>query len=439
MRFQLGIALMCTALFACSDDAGTATPRVVIGPGLGEAVVQVFDVPDQIPPPDAPVALIMDAGFDLSIESLRAKVAGAYTIVCEAAAESTEVTDFDTAKAQALASMAVKDTRCHLERGIKLKYSAWADTLVPLRDGWNAAVGRRTLGKNTDESEFLRVIDVLEGEKTYLYHGTSTLGLLAQVAPANARFVIVDRELRLPTAPTPKCPSQASLDTEAKLARDPDVVRAYVAQPLSKSAEELAALRVRFHVQFENRSFGFPPLEVRQTECPGLSLDDSYRAEDELYALDAKERAPRVSPNVDVLLTVSSGNDALRLDSSAAAGACALAPSPLGPASARLVVGSYGPRGTPSPFSNRGACTDLYAPGESLVTPGIRGFLVPFGGTSAAAPVALGLAMLLTPLGATAQQRKAFMLQQRDSAGRLPVRLFPEDLPYERGAYAALR
>jgi hypothetical protein len=47
--------------------------------------------------------------------------------------------------------------------------------------------------------------------------------------------------------------------------------------------------------------------------------------------------------------------------------------------------------------------------------------------------------MLLTPRGATAQERKAFMLQQRDSAGRLPWRLFLEDLPYDRSGYAAIR
>ena len=97
-----------------------------------------------------------------------------------------------------------------------------------------------------------------------------------------------------------------------------------------------------------------------------------------------------------------------------------------------LSVGSLALDGTVSTFSNRGACVDLYAPGESIVTPVAGGWYFPVDGTSFAGPLTARTLSLTatTPYDATTA-RQQLLAQYAGNSEAIPPSAFPADLFYQ--------
>jgi len=126
-------------------------------------------------------------------------------------------------------------------------------------------------------------------------------------------------------------------------------------------------------------------------------------------------------------LTVqAAGNDGAQIDSITDALDCDRG-DPL-----NLSVGSLALDGTVSTFSNHGACVDLYAPGESVITPVAGGWYFAVDGTSFSAPLAArALSLAATAPFDPAQARQQLLAQNAATGEQLPPAAFPGDFFYQ--------
>ena len=429
LLFPSALAALAASV-ACSSGPDIRGP-LPIGAGVGAEVVTTTSLPDRVPPPDVPVALVMDSGFDVEVAEFKDRIAGAYSIVCDKPPpDDGVVPSYEEAKVSTIAYYGRRDESCHLERKITLKRSAWLSALGSYRDEWNDLVRRGSIGEGTFP-EYKRFYEILFGEDRYDYHGTSVLGLAAAVASPNAQFVVVDRAYDIVEAKNRLCPTSESLELSTRLYKDPDVLKAYLARPVARLDEELVALRARFHVRYENRSYYYRARSDRESECPNRPWRAYFAAANELSALAEAERGPKYFGGQDVLSFQCAGNDAALMAGPEDTFHCtSFAPSH-GPDSADVIVGAYDADRMPSSFSNRGPCVDVYAPGKWVNTTAPGGFLVTFSGTSAAAPLSMGLAMARFGNGAlSAKDRKTRFLNLRDAESKLPIYLFPSGVFY---------
>jgi len=400
----------------------------MIGPGKESK--QTYVSREAAPAAGAPVALVIDSGFEVDLAAAQGRVLATYTIVCDErpSASPIESRPFEEVKAAWIEGYQKRDEGCRIEPGSVLLRSAWLDSLDEHREEWNEHVTEGTL-YDLPEAYVERFWGVLFGDGVFDYHGTYVLGVAARAAPS-AQFVLVQRTYA-PDAVVSRCPTREGLELETRLVRDPDVATAYVGRPLSRYTEELRAIEKRFHVTYENRSYGARSRARREKECPGLPWGDHFAAWAALTARADQERGARFFQDDDVLLFASAGNDGSTIDAPVDSYEC---PSSA-VADGIVVVGAFGPAGVVSKFSNRGACVDVYAPGEEVQSWAPKGYRVPFGGTSAAAPLALGVAMQGLGVRGSPRERKASLLAQiRAQAGPrtdfLPLRWVPGDLLY---------
>ncbi len=414
------MALFGASLAACSSGLDP----LPINANPGRAVITRFESPEKEVPPDAPVALIVDDGFDLGLAAYSDRIVGAYTQVCKRGGASPEPTTFEEMKKALIASYATSDSSCHLEKGLELERSEWLDTLVPYREEWNKAL----LGGTLIEDEFPtpdRFWKALFGDRKYQYHGTHVLGVAAAAAP-NARFLIIQRELAEAGYVEP-CPTRQSLELYAKVYADPEVKAAYLKRPASRSSQEYYALVDRFRVGYENASYGWSTRPAREKACPGLPWREVWKVNAAFNEPDGN--APPRDPGHPILLFRSAGNDGATIDTREDSLYCGFQQSN-GADSADILVGAYDEMARPAAFSNRGQCIDIYAPGSFVTSWAPNGFRVFFSGTSAAAPLAMGIAMqTLGNAGSAAERKARFLAQSRDDASReLPIRAVPSGL-----------
>lgn len=417
---SLVVMALC-ALAGCSDS------DLPIGPGPGEKVEVRFESPEKSGD-GAPVALVIDSGFDLGADWARDRVLAAYHVECKEASAGRPLEDFsfEEVKASWIAGFAVASDRCRLERGTTLERSGWLDSLGEEREDWNEAVAEGTLDE-LDEAYVERFWNVLYGGDTFDYHGTYVLAVAAAAAP-NARFVVIQRAYA-PQAVVDRCPTRAGLELSTRLYGDPEIQNAYAAAPLSRFARELKDLEVRFGVRYENASYGRRTRARRERDCPGLPWRAAYEAEAAFSAAWTRGHALRDYASRDVLAFVSAGNDGDPVESAADLPDCtSQSELDLG-TSATVLVGAYGPFAFPSEFSNRGSCVDIYAPGEDVQSWAPNGYRVTFGGTSAAAPLAMGIAMASLG-GGDARERRAAVVAWRDAERKISEPRVPAALLY---------
>lgn len=391
-----------TAVALCSLLVGCADPELPSLEGAGAEVVERFGSPELAPPADAPVALVMDEGFDLGLDVLAGRVLAAYHVECEPRSQATpplESYTFAEAKASALAAYKARDERCRLVPGVTLRRSAWLDALADERDDWNEAFDEEELHELPD-AYYERFRDVLYGDRKYTYHGTSVLSVLAAAAP-KAKFVVVETDLRSSGERAP-CPTLGTMSRWIELYRDPDVAAGFAARVPSRFDEELFALERRYGVTYRNQSFGSEPSRVRGNECPGLPWSEYYGAASDL-STKAERARDSLFPGDETLVFRSAGNVSAVIDTAGDVPECE-------PTTDRrsVTVGAYDPDGI-APFSNRGGCVDVYAPGTGVLAWAPKGYRMLFGGTSAAAPIAMGVAMRRLGSGTRSARREAFL------------------------------
>ncbi len=398
--------------------------------------------------PDSPNqqqnVMVIDTGIDLSVPDLIGKVSGAYTEVCQSGSDNgggdSPPVDggavdggpaFDAAKQALIAGYSQPDDSCHLKTGI----SAKADPLGKIaqyRDRWNAMIRanqQESYGKPFTSDEWAQMTGPLQDElQSFAYHGTSTSTTVAH-ENNGVRLILVERQLLSESQAQAgfTCFVQSDVDQMVDLLNDPDVFAAAVAQPTSLE-QDFTNVLTAHHVGIVNQSFGSAArqsLELLQSsQCADpIDLSKYFTV---LSAIDIARGA--VSGQPPVLTVAAAGNDGVQIDSSADALDCVVDE----PHS--LSVGSYDAgTGARNSFSNYGACVDMYAPGQAIVTMYAGGWLLPADGTSFAAPLTARFASINAPSPYTVATTRQVVLSNLDGAQNLPPNQFPADFFYTPG------
>lgn len=399
------------ALAACADDdppPPISDPRVPVDETTLCPVTQASV--------DETVVLVRDRGFDLKNKVFQGRIGGCYRIRCRPADQEQGGT-FEQQKAALLAGLARKDDECHLEPGVTLTRDSAFEQVAGQRDAWNAAI---TAGTSPDAPG---VEALVAGQGGFVYHGTAVAGLIAQHNPG-VRLVLVSDESIMAPGDDPPCPTAAAVQRQIDLYEDPAVRAAVVAAPTSTLTDDLLKIVRTHRVSVNNESFGALPRASLEALCPG-PWGRYFELVAELEAAHDEALAQAGAFEGVALLTLrAAGNEGLTLDTPADALGCNPgAPDPWGPASTTLTVGALATAswGLTS-FSNRGACVDLYAPGQRIITWAPQDFLAVQSGTSFSSPLTARLAAGL-PAG-TAAQRRAAVEALLDDEKRLPKEQF---------------
>lgn len=387
--------------------------------------------------------MVIDEGFDLTAAEFSGKVVAAYTFACTAdpngddaggplGIDGLSAGAIADQKQQLLAELALRDETCHLRSGISSKSDPFA-SVARFKDRWNAAMrNNQPLGSAFTAAEWQVLMPALQQAlSNFPYHGTATAGTAAHDNDS-VRLVLVERPLgdASEVTATYTCVAQADLDRFAALYGDPDVVLAYANQPQSSLDADLSAAMNTHAVGLVNESYGSSTrlfLEQLQTMagCGPTDFTGYFNALGNLEL--AQRRAAAQASGVALPLTVqAAGNDGAQIDSITDALDCDRG-DPL-----NLSVGSLALDGTVSTFSNHGACVDLYAPGESVITPVAGGWYFAVDGTSFSAPLAArALSLAATAPFDPAQARQQLLAQNAATGEQLPPAAFPGDFFYQ--------
>jgi hypothetical protein len=374
--------------------------------------------------------MLIDGQIDLGVADLDGKVSAAYTETCRSDTTPGGAVDagadFAAMKQALLAAYTQVDDTCHLQAGISPKTDPLAG-IAQYRSRWNAMIrANQTPTDVFSQSEWSQINGPIHQElQTFTYHGTATSTTLAH-GDAGVRLVLVERELMTEEQAQSSftCLAQSDVDQTVALMTDPDVFAAAVHQPSTLDMDFALAMAAH-HVGIVNESFGTASrasLEnLQAVMCPNrVDLTHYFAA---LTAIDVAHAATLTGP--PVLTVRAAGNDGVSINS----GADALDCNPGDPTT--LLTGSYNPgTGVLNSFSNTGACVDLYAPGQAIVTMYAGGWLFPADGTSFAAPLTARFASVNAPSPFDVAATRQAVLSSLDSGLKLPANLFPGDLFY---------
>lgn len=387
--------------------------------------------------------MVIDEGFDLSAAEFSGKLVAAYTYDCaggdpNAGGDDGGALGIDgistgvlaQQKQEILAALATRDDSCHLRAGISSKSDPLA-SVARFRTRWNAAMRNNVpldQAFTADEAQVLMpALD--KALSDFPFHGTATAGTAAHENDT-VRLVLVERSLgdESSVVSTYTCIAQADLDRFAALYDDPDVVSAYANQPQATLDADLSKAMVTHSVGLVSESYGLPArafLEQLQAmaACGPTDFTGYFNA---LGNLELAQRRANEGASPQQLTVQAAGNDGAQIDSLTDALDCD-AGDPL-----NLSVGSLALDGSVSTFSNHGACVDLYAPGESVITPVAGGWYFAVDGTSFSAPLVARTLSLAAPAPFDpVQARQQLLAQNAGSGEQLPPAAFPGDFFYQ--------
>jgi hypothetical protein len=384
--------------------------------------------------------MVVDEGIDQFVPDLQGKVAGAYTEICadDSGGGGSLVPDggpvdagpkFDSLKQQLIAEFAQTDNSCHLAVGIASKSDPMKQ-IAQYKQRWNAMVrANLTTGSAFTAAESSMIVPVVENELgTFNYHGTATATTVAHKNDT-VRLVLVERQLMSEQQVQAgfTCFDQGEINEVTDLLSDPLVFAAAAGQKATLDADFAAAITAH-NVGFVNESFGTTARQILESmqgaKCPHPIDLSRYFAV--ITAIDVAHAAGLTGPRA---LTVrAAGNDGANINS----GADALDCNPGDPTT--VLVGSYNPaNGVQNTFSNFGACVDLFAPGQSIVTMYAGGWLLPVDGTSFASPLTARFGSLNAPTPFTVATARQALVANTDAVKELPASLFPSEFFYAPG------
>jgi hypothetical protein len=403
------------------------------------------------PPGASPLAhrnvMIIDEGIDLSSPDLQGKIAATFTDVCDGGASDDGGTgtggtsdggadggqSFDELKSAYIARLGVPDQSCELVPGISAKDDP-LPSIEHFRARWNGMVrGQKFENQVFSASEWMTITGVMNPAlASFPFHGTSTASTAAHDNP-HVRLVLVERRLGDPTKTLDNivCSQQADIDQAVALLSDPDVRDAYIHAPISHYTEEFRNVVSQFDVGLVNLSYGplsRAGLELAQQMkgCPPVD----YRA---YFAIlhDLRVATLAANPPKPYLVVQAAGNESQTLASPADSTDCTPEDD------RRLTVGSMNLVGTPSTFSNIGACVAVYAPGEAIIAPYAGGWLLVDQGTSFAAPLITRLLSLTAAEPFDPVSVRAALLAQLGPREALAFSAVPLDFFYAPAGPAA--
>jgi hypothetical protein len=407
------------------------------------------DAPDGVPVASALAqhnVMIIDEGIDLTSPDLQGKVAAAFTALCDTsatdggasdttsdggAAEGTDAgTDggpsFEDQKRAYIARLGVADQSCHLLPFISAKSDPLA-SIEAFRSRWNGMVrNERFRDQVFSMAEWNKITSTMDPILApFSYHGTSTASTAAHENPS-ARLVLIERHLQDPTTEVADytCTTQDELDQSVALLSDPDVRDAYLHAPESLYTTQFEEVVRQFDVGLVNLSFGSlsrQGLELMQQMkgCPPVDFRPYFTVLHELRVAGVALETPK-----PYLVVQSAGNESQTLDSGADSVDC----TPEDPF--LLTVGSTTLVGTPSKFSNVGACVNVVAPGERVIAPYAGDWLLIDQGTSFSAPLITRLLSLTATEPFDPKRARAELLARLAPTGGLTFSAVPRDFFY---------
>ncbi len=387
---------------------------------------------DDDKPAAGPVVMVIDDGFDTSLELFEGKILAAKAVECRD--NDGEADPSDDRRTRFLAYLKKRDDACSLVDGLGDKEDQLGD-FASHRANWNAMVEldespSRRFSKTTFD-ELGKGFDRALSEPS---HGTATAGVVARNNPG-VKLVLVERSLLSASEMSEfPCIQQANVDAEVELLKDEEIRQAIIDQPSSLIDEQIAELQRAHKVRIVNESFGRLPREALEklqadNDCPAVDLQEVFELEAELF-----EKWAKLNPPPDVLTVKAAGNSNVEVNGLAEHADCSMSDG-------LITVGSHKRGGSRSEFSNFGACVDVFAPGERVIAPLTGGWLLPLSGTSFSAPLVVRWLTLQKDLSLKEEkQLKREIVKLRNDNKQLPADLFPNMLTYDpSGSIQALK
>ena len=301
--------------------------------------------------------------------------------------------------------------------------------IAQYKQRWNAMIrANQKTAAAFSATESSTIVPVVENEMgTFSYHGTATSTTVAH-QNETVRLVLVERQLMSEAQVQAgfTCFDQSEINQVTDLLADPAVFAA-AAAPTGHAGRGLRQRHGRARRRLCEREPAPPPAPCwSRCRVPSALPIDPSRYFAAITAVDAAHAATLTGPGV---LTIrAAGNDGANINT----GADALDCNPGDPTT--LQVGSYNPaNGVQNTFSNFGACIDLFAPGQFIVTMYAGGWLFPVDGTSFAAPLTAWLGSRSSPTPFTVATARASLLANTDATKELPADAVPVRLLLRTG------
>lgn len=345
--------------------------------------------------PTVHTVMVVDSGFDTSLEVFKGKIEATYTLKCEGVS-------------------------CNVLDGFEPD-TLQDSSILPLKDKWNQAIKTRDYSQLSIE-ELQKIESVLESS-----HGTATASIIAYKNP-NVRLVLVKNigEIFIPE----DCRDDQNREkykSYLNFIKNNWEVNSKLEHAQEKAIYQLA---VKHQVDLINKSYGNigPDQYVRTLfgtlqGCPELA---------ELIIASSRLQAEQkhnmgIYKNSPFLTLQSAGNERTRIDSYNDTPQCAVK------GDNHLYVGAYDAFNKVSNFSNYGACVDFYILGTKVITASPGGFLMPLDGTSYSSPLAVRL--ITEGFQSTAPKAiKAYISNNTDSRKFLRInKKHLEDIAYDFG------
>lgn len=387
---------------------------------------------------------VIDSGFDLGHEVFSDKLIGSHTIDCSVAdptvpavtptqSANTAPLSFEQKKAQLIAGLKSQDRRCKLRPGLELYKSHGLKTYSKYRSLWNSAVLQKNVKEVSSKiPNFKKFLEVLGGDDgDYIYHGTSTAGLIAYQNP-RVELVLVQMQIAKPGDSAGggfECPTQKEIDDATSLFSDKDVLSAFASEPLPQEEEQMLALFSKQGVKVVNMSFGTAPREVLEKmlkdQCGQLDFRAYFKADHDIESAKARAGKRFDSNQKDVVFIQSAGNDGVAIESGQDTPACKFEGL-----SGRALVGSFDANQKVSEFSNRGECVDVFTLGEDVVVAAPDNFVTVASGTSFSAPLFVRFLSKDMKAHESAQVALERVIKMRGQNRFLPESTFPSEIAF---------
>ncbi len=336
--------------------------------------------------------LVEDDGFDLRDTAFDAKVIAAYLIYCAPpegrSASAPGRPTFEQAKQLFLEDMQRADESCFLAQGMYLQKSRSFEGIGPYRERWNRSIESGSFqAEFPDLKQAEQIAAVLDGEDRYSYHGTYTSGLIAVDNP-KVQLVFIQKPMSSVQAIVSgyTCLDPEAFALDLQILSDPQAQKAYVERPLSRLERDVNAVIDRHQIGLVNHSFGTlsrATLERLQADndCPAVDLAKLFELQNGLLKQKEQYRKQAgLSASHPHLTIQAAGNDGATVNTLADSRECS------GIQPDTLVVGAVDKDRNPAPFTNLGACVDVYTLGVDVIVPAPEDFSYVVSGTSFSVP-----------------------------------------------------
>ncbi len=346
--------------------------------------------------PTIHTVMVIDSGFDTSLEVFQGKIEATYSLECG-------------------------PISCDVREGFEPDFEKDPE-LLSSKEKWNEAIKSRDFSKLSIE-EIQNV-----QSRVKLSHGTATASIIAYKNP-NVRLILVKKTM------TDQVREVCFTDENRKKYKYyTDVVKDnwdLDSKREHPEEREIFKLATKHRVDFINKSYGnFGPDKYTREMigmrwgCPELAelmIAVSHLEAEQINNMGVYKNSPH-------LTFQSAGNESSKVDSMNDTPECTVK------GDNHLYVGAFDAYNKVSQFSNYGACVDFYVLGTRVVSASPGGLLFPVDGTSFSSPLAVRLITESFP-SQDPKDIKNYIINNMDSRRFLKInKAHLEKIAYDFGA-----